>query len=105
MQGPDSLEFVNVPASSLPAATATLAEHDISSAPARPSTMMFEETFRNSAHPTVAIFHVLFKGLALFFYVFANMISDNFVFVFVLIVLCLAFDFWTVKNVSLGGEA
>ena len=61
---------------------------------------MFEETFRASSHPAVAVFHVLFKALALFVYIFGSLISSNFVFVFVLIVLFLAFDFWTVKNVS-----
>ena len=56
--------------------------------------------FRGSRHPGVALFHVLFKALAVFVYLFAGLVTDNFVLVCVLCILLLAFDFWTVKNVS-----
>eukprot|EP00466_Bigelowiella_natans_P014669 jgi/Bigna1/92120/estExt_fgenesh1_pm.C_30034 len=46
------------------------------------------------------IFHVLFKGAALFMYVFAKWFTTNFVITFVVVVLLVAFDFWTVKNVT-----
>jgi len=55
---------------------------------------------RQSKHPTAAVFHYLFKVLAIVLYMFGTWFSSNFVFIFVLCVLCLAFDFWTVKNVS-----
>lgn len=54
----------------------------------------------NTQHPVAAIFHYLFKGLALFFYLFGGFFSSNFVFICVVCILLLAFDFWTVKNVT-----
>ena len=56
--------------------------------------------FKGSRHPGVALFHVLFKGLALATYLFAGLFTSNFVLVCVVCILLLAFDFWTVKNVS-----
>lgn len=46
------------------------------------------------------IFHLLFKSLALFIYIFGSWVTSNFIFVFVLCIILLAFDFWTVKNIS-----
>jgi hypothetical protein len=45
-------------------------------------------------------FHYVFKVLALFIYIFGGLFSSNFVFICVLCILLLAFDFWTVKNVT-----
>jgi hypothetical protein len=45
-------------------------------------------------------FHLLFKSLALFLYIFGNWFTSNFIFVFVICIILLAFDFWTVKNIS-----
>mmetsp|Transcript_54437 Transcript_54437/g.127301 ORF Transcript_54437/g.127301 Transcript_54437/m.127301 type:complete len:222 (+) Transcript_54437:139-804(+) len=59
-----------------------------------------ESVLKTSAHPTTLLFHVGFKFAALFVYLFGGIISSSFVFSFVLVVLLLAFDFWTVKNVS-----
>ena len=56
--------------------------------------------FKGSRHPGVALFHVLFKSLALAVYLFAGRFTSNFVLVCVVCILLLAFDFWTVKNVS-----
>ena len=56
--------------------------------------------FKGSRHPGVALFHVLFKSLALATYLFAGLFTSNFVLVCVVCILLLAFDFWTVKNVS-----
>jgi Eukaryotic protein of unknown function (DUF846) len=62
-----------------------------------------------SSHPMVCIFHVLFKGLALFFYIFGGWFARdgsggtsgaNFITVTVVVILLLALDFWTVKNVT-----
>lgn len=53
-----------------------------------------------SAHPVAAFFHVFFKISALLVYIFCGWFTDRFVLVFVLLVLLLAFDFWTVKNVT-----
>jgi hypothetical protein len=57
-------------------------------------------TVTNAKHPVAAFFHILFKGLALFVYMFGGILFDSYVFIFVLCILLLAFDFWTVKNVS-----
>lgn len=56
--------------------------------------------FKGSRHPGVALFHVLFKALAVLVYMFSSMFTSNFVLVCVMCILLLAFDFWTVKNVS-----
>mmetsp|Transcript_1958 Transcript_1958/g.4829 ORF Transcript_1958/g.4829 Transcript_1958/m.4829 type:complete len:251 (+) Transcript_1958:202-954(+) len=62
--------------------------------------------FSQSAHPFVCLFHVLFKGLALVIYLMGNKLVNkdkpggDLVTVIVVCVLLLAFDFWTVKNVT-----
>lgn len=67
------------------------------------------ETLKQSAHPTVCIFHLVFKGLALFFYIFGGWFSGNgkggnsganFITVTVVCILLLAADFWVVKNIT-----
>lgn len=55
---------------------------------------------QQSSHPTVLLFHLLFKAMALTFYLFSYWIYQNYIFAFVLVILSLAADFWTVKNVS-----
>ena len=56
--------------------------------------------FSDSSHPWAAFFHVFFRTSALLVYLFCSLFTDNFVLVFVVVVLLLAFDFWTVKNVT-----
>ena len=51
-------------------------------------------------HPKTAFFHLVFKTGAILSYMFGTWVSDSFVNVFIVCVLLLAFDFWTVKNVS-----
>jgi hypothetical protein len=57
---------------------------------------MLSGAIRQAKHPTVAAFHIAFKALALFCYVFGSWFSSNDVFLFVIIILLLAADFWTV---------
>jgi hypothetical protein len=52
------------------------------------------------AFPLTAFFHLLFKTLALFVYMFGTWFTSSFVNIFIACILLLAFDFWTVKNVS-----
>jgi len=52
------------------------------------------------AHPQAAFFTVLFKALSIGAYVFGTWFSSNFILIFVFVVLCLACDFWAVKNVT-----
>jgi len=51
-------------------------------------------------HPVVAATHVGFRGAALFIYMFGSIFSSSFVTCFIFILLCLAADFWAVKNVT-----
>ena len=60
---------------------------------------MLSGAFRQAKHPTVAAFHIAFKTAALFVYMFGSWFSSNDVFLFVIIILLLACDFWTVHNV------
>ena len=63
-----------------------------------------------SAHPIVCIFHMVFKGLALFLYIFGGWFAKdgstgkssgaNFIIVTVSCILLLAADFWVVKNIT-----
>jgi len=55
---------------------------------------------RKSAHPAAVVFHLLFKTLALLVYIFSGMFTSNYILVAVITILLLAFDFWTVKNVT-----
>lgn len=54
-----------------------------------------------SSHPTALIFHFLFRTAAIACYLFLwILVGDAFILNFVLTVLLLAMDFWTVKNVT-----
>lgn len=53
-----------------------------------------------SRHPTAVFFHIIFKVLALLIYLIGTWIWDSFVGITVVVVLLLALDFWTVKNVT-----
>ncbi|KAJ2769184.1 hypothetical protein IWQ57_003213 [Coemansia nantahalensis] len=56
--------------------------------------------FQASSHPVALLFLILFKGIALGLYLLGNFFTSNFILLFVLCVLILAVDFWTVKNIS-----
>ena len=55
------------------------------------------QALASSSHPTATFFHLFFKISAVVIYILN---PTSFVLTFVMIVLCLAFDFWTVKNVT-----
>jgi hypothetical protein len=68
-----------------------------------------QNKLKQSSHPSVIIFHMLFKGLALFFYIFGGWFTGNkssdhggsqFIILTVWLILLLAADFWVVKNVT-----
>ncbi|XP_076041364.1 putative Golgi apparatus membrane protein-like protein CG5021 isoform X3 [Oratosquilla oratoria] len=50
-------------------------------------------------HPIVTLFHLLFRGAALVTYVICDFFG-GFIASFVVIVLLLSMDFWTVKNIT-----
>lgn len=52
-------------------------------------------------HPVAAFFHIFFRASALIVYlVLSSFVSGHFVELFLTVILLLAFDFWTVKNVT-----
>ena len=55
---------------------------------------------QDAAHPTVCFFHLLFKLLALFFYMFFGLFDNDKTLCYILVITMCAFDFWTVKNVT-----
>ncbi|KAJ2389835.1 Golgi apparatus membrane protein tvp23 [Coemansia sp. RSA 2559] len=59
-----------------------------------------QNMFQASSHPLALMFLILFKCGALAIYLLGNFFTDNFIILFVLCVLILAVDFWTVKNIS-----
>ncbi|KAJ2057083.1 Golgi apparatus membrane protein tvp23 [Coemansia sp. S146] len=59
-----------------------------------------QNMFQVSSHPLALLFLILFKGFALALYLLGNFFTDNFILLFVVCVLTLAVDFWTVKNIS-----
>lgn len=56
--------------------------------------------FSQSNNPKVLMFHFLFRTLAIIIYLFCGWFTSSYVLIFVILVLLLSFDFWTVKNVS-----
>ncbi|WAQ97107.1 TV23B-like protein [Mya arenaria] len=62
-----------------------------------------EEEFdrnRTFKHPVAVGFHLAFRIGALLAYLFCGWFSDSFITNFVVIVILLSMDFWTVKNIS-----
>lgn len=51
-------------------------------------------------NPVVCIFHLVFKGLSIFCFLFLNLFIDDPIYTFLAVVSLAAFDFWTVKNVT-----
>lgn len=64
------------------------------------------DKLKQSSHPTVIIFHILFKAAAIVLYVMGGLIAGNssdgarMITLVVLIILLHAADFWTVKNIT-----
>ncbi|KAI8901282.1 hypothetical protein BC833DRAFT_522367, partial [Globomyces pollinis-pini] len=52
------------------------------------------------SHPTTLLFHLLFRSIAIAIYMFGWIFTSNFILSFVFIILMLAADFWTCKNIS-----
>lgn len=58
------------------------------------------ETKRKFNHPMAALFHIIFKFLAISFYLFGGIFGQDFMSTFVAVVLLISMDFWVVKNVT-----
>lgn len=55
---------------------------------------------RNLKHPIAVFFHVMFRSAAVLAYLLCGWFSSSFITNFVLIVILLSMDFWTVKNIT-----
>jgi hypothetical protein len=55
--------------------------------------------FKTSSHPVALFFHLFFRIAAIVIYMIP-FVHSNYVISFVIITMFLAFDFWTVKNIS-----
>ncbi|KRT81297.1 hypothetical protein AMK59_5715, partial [Oryctes borbonicus] len=51
-------------------------------------------------HPYVTLSHLLFRSTAVISYLFCRWFSNSYITTFVVVVLLLSIDFWTVKNVT-----
>jgi len=60
----------------------------------------FSPDARRIKHPVVTFVHLFFRSLSLLVYLFCAWFSSSFISSFVLTVLLLSLDFWTVKNVT-----
>lgn len=56
--------------------------------------------YSNFRHPYVTFFHLFFRGMAVLSYILCGWFSDSFITSFVVVVLMLSADFWTVKNIT-----
>ncbi|CAH0761442.1 unnamed protein product [Diatraea saccharalis] len=53
-----------------------------------------------SRHPYIVFFHLVFRCSAIAVYMLCGWFSDSFIASFVMVVLLLSADFWTVKNIT-----
>jgi hypothetical protein len=65
--------------------------------PAQPQDVPYLTT---PTHPFTAFFHVFFKVSAWIVYLFTFYFWENFVMIFIIVVMLLALDFWVVKNIT-----
>lgn len=63
-------------------------------------TVQLNHRFWVFSHPIALLFFIAFRLGALLTYLLGSIFTDNFTLIFVITILLLAFDFWTVKNVS-----
>nr|XP_023013210.1 uncharacterized Golgi apparatus membrane protein-like protein CG5021 isoform X2 [Leptinotarsa decemlineata] len=62
-----------------------------------------EDETRNKnslVHPYVTFFHLVFRGAAVVAYMFCGWFSNSFITSFIIVILLLSMDFWTVKNIT-----
>jgi hypothetical protein len=60
----------------------------------------FTNFLQHAHHPGIVFFTLLFKVCAIIGFLFLNLFLNNEALVFIIVVICSAFDFWFVKNVS-----
>ncbi len=66
----------------------------------RNSTLRTDAHAFHCRHPVAVLFHLLFRVSAVVAYLLCNWFSSSFIVNFVVIVILLSMDFWTVKNIT-----
>lgn len=61
---------------------------------------VLSETFEFFRHPIAVFFHMAFRSLAIVAYFVCSWAKASFVTSFVIIIILLSMDFWTVKNIT-----
>lgn len=100
MKNEDELEFIESGANEDDFSSMNTGNSGYSVNVGESDSMIGRTLLKQSKNPTALLFHLLFKILALFVYIFGGWFTNNFILIFVLTIIFLAFDFWTVKNVS-----
>ncbi|CAH1795537.1 unnamed protein product [Owenia fusiformis] len=55
---------------------------------------------KNIKHPIAVFFHLVFRVCSILAYLFCGWFSSSFILNFIVIILLLSMDFWTVKNIT-----
>eukprot|EP00746_Dinoflagellata_sp_MGD_P039336 gnl/MRDRNA2_/MRDRNA2_19486_c0_seq1.p1 gnl/MRDRNA2_/MRDRNA2_19486_c0~~gnl/MRDRNA2_/MRDRNA2_19486_c0_seq1.p1 ORF type:complete len:210 (+),score=26.93 gnl/MRDRNA2_/MRDRNA2_19486_c0_seq1:85-714(+) len=59
-----------------------------------------QNIIQRARHPTVCIFHILFKAIVLVCYLLGRYLMQDYVVTFILCTVFSSFDFWVTKNIS-----
>lgn len=100
MKNEDELEFMESGANEDDFSSMNASNQGYSAQSGESDSMIGRTLLKQSKNPTALLFHLLFKAMALFVYIFGGWFTTNFILIFVVTIILLAFDFWTVKNVS-----
>lgn len=55
---------------------------------------------KNVRHPLAVLFHLIFRVLSIITYLLCGLFNSGFIVNFVIIIILLSMDFWTVKNIT-----
>ena len=61
---------------------------------------LVDTLFSTALNPVACLFHLAFKGLTVFCFLFLNAMIHEEILTFIIVVTLAAADFWTVKNVT-----
>lgn len=61
---------------------------------------LVDTLFSTAINPVACLFHLAFKGVAIFCFLFLNAMINEEILTFIIVVTLAAMDFWTVKNVT-----
>ncbi|CAD7975183.1 unnamed protein product [Amoebophrya sp. A25] len=101
--GPPPAASGSVQSSVVPPTLGPQAMQGFGSEPAaggNPFGAVIPDFLKGAKHPVTCCFHLLFKTLCLLVYLFGGYVWTNAVLTYIFCILFLAFDFWTVKNVT-----